>query len=129
MEKKYIKPNPNKTVDGRPMRLRDPDINGVLPDEGGMKIIDNYWQGMIDRGQVLVVDNPASEASNEETSTETNDDAILEIFDAIEDLEEDNKDHWTKDGKPDAKELSRILGREVTAEERNQAWAEYNKED
>lgn len=46
-----------------------------------------------------------------------------ELMDAIAQLDADNKEHWTADGKPDIKALSAILARKVSADERDNAWS------
>lgn len=49
---------------------------------------------------------------------------IAAIRDAIGELDEDNEDHWTNDGKPDARALTSILGWQVTSPERDEALAQ-----
>lgn len=49
---------------------------------------------------------------------------IAAIRDAIGELDEDNEDHWTNDGKPDARALTSILGWQVTSDERDDALAQ-----
>lgn len=44
------------------------------------------------------------------------------ILDAIDELDPDNKDHWTNDGKPDATALAEIVGERVSAKLRDQVW-------
>lgn len=47
----------------------------------------------------------------------------MTLREAILDLDADNPDHWTADGKPDARALADILDRKVTAAERDAAWS------
>lgn len=44
---------------------------------------------------------------------------------AIHSLDRANKGLWTRDGRPDSRVLSELLGRAVSAEERDQMWADY----
>ncbi len=114
--KVFIKPNPSKKVDGKPLRLFNPDTKSELPTNGAEVILDSYWKGMLDRGQIILL---------EEDNDAQND---ADLLGAIDLLEEDNDAHWTNDGKPDANALSSILGRNVSAAERDKAWQEYNEE-
>lgn len=50
---------------------------------------------------------------------------LMTIEEAFAYLEPDNEAHFTKSGKPDVKALEEILGRKVTAGERDQAWDAY----
>ncbi len=116
--KVFIKPNPSKKVDGKALRLFNPDTKSEIPAEGAEVALDNYWRGMLERGQIVLLEdnNIANNANN------------TDLSEAIDLLKEDNEAHWTNDGKPDAKALSSILGRNVSAAERDEAWQEYNKE-
>lgn len=44
---------------------------------------------------------------------------------AIHSLDRGNKGLWTRDGRPDSRVLSELLHRAVSAEERDQMWADY----
>ncbi len=46
---------------------------------------------------------------------------------AIEVLDAEDEDLWTKDGRPDLAALSDLLGWRVTGAERDQAWAEISE--
>lgn len=48
-------------------------------------------------------------------------DRLAAIQDAIGQLDDDNDDHFTAEGKPDARALTSILGWQVTAKERDEA--------
>lgn len=50
---------------------------------------------------------------------------ITLIIDAIASLEEGNPKHWLKDGRPHAHALAAEIGAEVSKEERDQAWEEF----
>jgi len=56
-------------------------------------------------------------------------DENMSIQEAIESLDADNKDHWIKDGSPATEALEDLMGREVSATERNEAWKEYEIEE
>lgn len=49
----------------------------------------------------------------------------MSIHDAIQSLNPANPEHFTKDGKPKTDALEDLLGREVSAAERDEAWEEY----
>jgi hypothetical protein len=49
------------------------------------------------------------------------------LLGAIAELDPDNKEHYTNGGKPDAKVLSGLLDRNVSAKERDVAFAEFSK--
>ncbi len=63
------------------------------------------------------VDDDVSPVSVTETS-----ELINAVVDAIDDLEQDA---FGKDGKPGVKALEKLLGEEVTACDRDQAWEKY----
>ena len=44
---------------------------------------------------------------------------------AIHSLDRGNKGLWTRDGRPDSRVLSELLNRVVSAEDRDQMWADY----
>lgn len=48
-----------------------------------------------------------------------------DIVNAIGDLDDDEPEHWTKSGKPDASVLSKLLDHPVSAAERDEAWEKY----
>ncbi len=52
-----------------------------------------------------------------------------DLLAAIETLDESDPNVWTGDGKPKVEPLSELLGREVTAAERDAAWAEFSEEE
>lgn len=66
----------------------------------------------------------------EEDNPNTNDDEVSmqEIIEAISLLEEDNPDHWTADRRPQVKALEHVLGKDITAEQRDQAFEAYNQD-
>lgn len=47
---------------------------------------------------------------------------VAEITEAIGKLDKDKAELWTADGAPQVKALAEVLGREVTAAQRNEAW-------
>lgn len=49
------------------------------------------------------------------------------LLNAIRDLKGDVPANWTQDGRPDARALSEILRRNVSAGERDEAWDKYRK--
>jgi len=53
------------------------------------------------------------------------DDRLSDLVDAIDSLEGDNHEHWTNAGKPEVSALKRVTGGDVTAAERDAAWAYY----
>lgn len=60
-------------------------------------------------------------------ATEKSSSEFDKVIEAIDALEEGNDDHWTKDGKPDAKALSDRAGFTVSAELRDTAWAQVGR--
>ena len=61
----------------------------------------------------------------EEKDDEINQDLLNELVDAIDGLGEDA---FGKDGKPGVKALEEFTGYTITADTRDQAWAEYKKQ-
>ncbi|WP_321276925.1 HI1506-related protein [Thiomicrorhabdus indica] len=53
------------------------------------------------------------------------DDDSRSIFEAIGQLDPENPEHFTKSGKPELKALRALFGIELTAEQRDQVWADY----
>lgn len=53
------------------------------------------------------------------------DDRLSALVDAIDALEDGNEDHWTSAGKPEVAALKKATGGDVTAAERDAAWAYY----
>ena len=49
----------------------------------------------------------------------------MTLLDAIAKLDKDNPAHWTKSGAPSVRALSKLMGRRVSAAERNAAWRRY----
>lgn len=49
-------------------------------------------------------------------------DEVCDLQLAAEQLDPDNEDHWTKDGRPDVRALSDVLDRKVSAKDRNKIW-------
>ncbi len=81
--------------------------------------------------------NPADDQGNKETAPsdtevenpaadeDTAQESLAEIVDAIADLDQENPSHWTNDGKPDSRSLSAVLGRIISAADRDTAWERY----
>lgn len=53
---------------------------------------------------------------------------IDQICDAIEKLDPDNSEQWTNSGKPQVREVEAILGFDISAAERDQAWEQFDHE-
>ena len=53
------------------------------------------------------------------------DDELGQVAGAIAGLDPDDKAHFTKSGKPDAKALSEVVGFSVSAKARDAAWSAY----
>ena len=71
----------------------------------------------------------ADATSGEVTAPTVPAERIAAIKEAIGQLEPGNGAHWLKDGKtPEVKALEELLGWNIKAEERNQAFAELTKE-
>ena len=51
----------------------------------------------------------------------------LSIGEAVALLDPDNEEHFTRAGKPNAKVLSELMGREVKSAERDTFWENYQK--
>ncbi len=81
--------------------------------------------------------NPADNQDNKETALsdtevenpaadeQSSQDPLEEIVDAIAGLDAENESHWTNDGKPDSRSLSAVLGRIISATDRDAAWERY----
>ncbi|MFZ5762839.1 MAG: hypothetical protein ACOY8P_07945 [Thermodesulfobacteriota bacterium] len=54
---------------------------------------------------------------------------MAEIMEAIGKLDKDKAEMWCADGSPQVKALAEVLGREVTAAQRNDAWMAVLKEE
>ncbi len=74
-----------------------------------------------DEARELIERELAEKASPKD---EADDDLIEAIVDAIGDL---SPDAYGKDGKPTVRAIEDLLGRSITAAERDQAWGEYQK--
>ena len=48
--------------------------------------------------------------------------SIEDIIEAIDLLDDNNNEHWTSDDKPQVKALEEILGKSITAEQRDEAF-------
>ncbi|SDH92311.1 hypothetical protein [Roseospirillum parvum] len=70
------------------------------------------------RSHTPVVEPPATDTTDPATAT----DGATDLLAAIGQLEPGNPDHWTKDGRPDARALAAVVGREVSAAERDAVW-------
>lgn len=53
------------------------------------------------------------------------DDRESDIIEAIGMLKEGKKEHWTQGGKPEVKALEEILGHDITAKERDEAFDKF----
>ena len=61
------------------------------------------------------------------TAPSWNDQAPRSVAEAVGMLDPGNKKHWTRRGKPRVDALTRLMGRRVTAAERNVAWKAFRK--
>lgn len=52
-----------------------------------------------------------------------------DILRAADTLNPENRDHFTSDGRPQVKALESVLGYDITADERDRAWASRPKAD
>jgi len=52
--------------------------------------------------------------------------SMEDIIEAINLLDDDNDDHWTSDNKPQVKALEEILGKDITADQRDEAFKLIN---
>ncbi|SDH91887.1 HI1506-related protein [Roseospirillum parvum] len=68
--------------------------------------------------ELVVVEPPDTDTTDPATAT----DGATDLLAAIGQLEPGNPDHWTKDGRPDARALAAVVRREVSAAERDAAW-------
>ncbi|MDH5258264.1 MAG: hypothetical protein OEX07_09645 [Gammaproteobacteria bacterium] len=59
---------------------------------------------------------------------EMSDDRMIELFDAFDQLEKGNEAHWTNSNKPEVAALKDILDGDVSADERDHAWKQYQEE-
>jgi len=74
-------------------------------------------------------DDAESEAKAKEEAANDPEKRKAAIIEAIALLEPGNKEQFTNDGKPDARELSDLLGWTVSAQERDAIWEEVNPAD
>ncbi|MCG9722114.1 HI1506-related protein [Shewanella sp. Isolate7] len=67
-----------------------------------------------------------SEVASEEGRVDVPDgDKALSFSDAIAKLDPDNRDHFTGGGKPQCAALEALMGKAISASERDALWAEY----
>ena len=72
---------------------------------------------------VISAHPPADESGAEEPGPKEVD--IDEVIDAIDHLDPDDPDRWTKTGKPQVVPLEDYLGYDISAAQRDAAWEQY----
>jgi hypothetical protein len=80
----------------------------------------------VKRGLAEFVDN---KTAVEKPSPDDDPATVEEIIEAIELLDDDNDENWIADGRADVKALEGLLGKKVTAAQRDEAWAAFNESD
>ena len=55
----FVKPNPDKKVNGKALEVYDPTHRGMLPPEGRDVPKSPYWMRRVQTGDVIRVDAPA----------------------------------------------------------------------
>ena len=58
---------------------------------------------------------------------ELSNDRLIQLLDAIDQLEDGNEDHWTQNKGPEVAALSKITGTTVKAVERDLAWKHHQE--
>ena len=136
MTVKFLRPNPEKLVNGEPVKVRDNVTGEFIPAEGKNMRLTFYWLRLMREGDVLegraddpvvtdppvvidppvVVDPPV--ATNPPVVTaETANPTLSEAIDIC--LKANDGEHLNKSGKPDCNVLSALTGRKVTAADRD----------
>ncbi len=70
----------------------------------------------------IIEDSPVTDSAS--SGTVEGGDNSLSLIDAIKQLDPDNTDHFTSGGKPQVDALEKLMGKSVSAAERDAAWAE-----
>lgn len=137
----FVMPNPRRTVNGQPLQVRDPISGQYIPAAGKAVPRSAYWIRRL-RAKDVVTGAPEAPAapapatdSGEGKAAGTGTPApaaspttapktgpVL-FADAVAQLDHNNPQLWTGAGKPDCRALSTIMGRTVTAAERDREWA------
>lgn len=104
MTVKFLRPNPKKIVDGKPVQVRDEVTGEFLPDAGKHVRLTFYWLRLLRNGDVLEGRAPDR----------------MTLAGAISFCLRANDDkHLTKSGLPDCKVLSALTGATVRAADRD----------
>lgn len=116
----HIKPNPDKKVDGKPLKVRDPISNEFIPKSGKRVPRSAYWVRRLRDGDVVEVNEKAAQTAAPAKGGPDAD--ALGLEDAIKKcLAADDKAHLGEDGKPDCNVLSNLTGVRVTKKMRDDA--------
>lgn len=97
-------------------------FGGKKHTEGFVEMDHKMAQPLIKIG-VLGKAAPTSTNSHNATLTDVE---MTQLVDAIGKLENGNKDHWTKSGKPEIKALEQATGININAKQRDEAFAVFN---
>ena len=101
MNKGFVQPAPGLLV-------RREDAAGYIADEGEDVVLTTYYRRRLRDGDLVRAEPPAPD----------------DLLDAIS-LISDRPDAFTQDGRPKVEDLAAVLGREITAAERDRAWAAH----
>lgn len=114
-----VKPNPDKKINGDVVKVRDPVSGDFIPGDGVIVGNNAYWHRRLRDGDVVQI------APGEIGKAAPAIDPHLAA--AIGDLDPDQDGDFTAAGIPDLGRLKEILGRSVTATERDAAWLAHQK--
>ena len=104
MTVKFLRPNPDRIVDGKPIRVRDDASGEFIPEAGKHVRLTFYWLRRLRHGDV--VEGPAPE--------------FVTLAEAVKIcLEANDEKHLTKSGIPDCNVLSALTGKVVRAADRD----------
>lgn len=81
------------------------------------------YKGELPKGLASVMVDPAE--IEEDAGADEADDKIQRICDAIAILDPDDPDQFTNAGLPQVDALEEVMGEDITAAERDAAWAQY----
>ncbi|MEH6477976.1 MAG: DUF2635 domain-containing protein [Sneathiella sp.] len=121
----HLKPNPDKKVDGKPIKVFDPVRKDYLPTEGRNVPNTPYMRRRLrdkDVAQSAVVYSPAGGSADDEKPVMTLEEAVAYCY------EQNDDEHLTNAGIPDAKVLSKLTGSQISAAMRNAALPEKDAE-
>jgi hypothetical protein len=120
-----------------PIRCRDENGNRLkLMPDGKLThpFTPNYAEWLERIGSVEIIDDDYLAQRNQPESTpdddDESDDLTAHLLRAVSELDPNNADHFTKDGKPEINALKKIAGvKKLSAPERDALWDEFQRRD